>query len=235
MTSVDINKWISGEIEAFFDPPTMPPLVATDRNPVEERSTTRPSVRKFRYPAITAVIVAFAFVVVAIFAVSMRYAVGPSVATNAMSRPSESRITSTGTEEAASFTPAAPTPKEAAPAPKEAAPAPKEAPTPKEAAPTPKEIAPIVAPPVLSQPATRADPQRAVSLSDFGVGYDHRTKAASIPQRKPSPAKRISSRHWPRYTSPVPAESGEATRLMVDELRQRGVAVDTAFGSGYPK
>jgi hypothetical protein len=229
MTSVDINKWISGEIEAFFDPPTMPPLVATDSNPVEERSTTRPSIRKFRYPAITAVIVAFAFVVVAIFAVSMRYPVGPSVATNAMSPPSESRITSTGTEEAASSTPAAPSPKEAAPTPREAAP------TPKEAAPTPKEIAPIVAPPVLSQPATRVDPQRAASLSDFGVQYHLRTKAAPIPQRKPSPAKRISSRHWPRYTSPVQTESGEATRLMVDELRQRGVAVDTAFGSGYAK
>lgn len=204
MTSVDINKWISGEIEAFSNPPTTPPLVAVDSDPGEERSAARPSTRKFPYPAIAAVVVACVFVALIAFIISARYPVVPPLAADVEPQPSEGKITSARTQDAAPLAPAAP---------------------------APTEIAPIAAPPILNQPTTHPDPQDAGFLSDVGTWHDQRPKAAPLPQKKPSPEQRTSSRHWTRYTPRVQAESSEATRLMVDELRQRGVAVGTASGS----
>jgi hypothetical protein len=54
-----------------------------------------------------------------------------------------------------------------------------------------------------------------------------RIKAPSIPERKPSP-QQTSRRHGPRHSGPAQADSGEATRLMVDELRQREVGIRIA-------
>jgi hypothetical protein len=202
MTSVDINKWISGEIEAFCDPPTPPSPVVADSDPGEERSTTRPSLRRFSYPVIAAVVVALASVFVASIMIAMRYSGGPTLAADGKSQPSDSTIVFDAAKTAAPSAPASP---------------------------TPTEIAPTLALPLSTQPATRPDPQRAALLSNVGTWYDQHTKAAPIPQRKPSPTQRASSRNWPRYPSRVQTDGGEATRLMVDELRQRGVAVGTAF------
>jgi hypothetical protein len=54
MTLADINKWISGETEAF--PLQTPSAASVDSNPGEERSTAQPSIQKFVHLAIAAVI-----------------------------------------------------------------------------------------------------------------------------------------------------------------------------------
>jgi hypothetical protein len=220
MTSVDINKWIAGEIEAFFDPPITPPPVVADRNPGEERSATQSSKRKFSYTAIAAIVAALAFVGSASIVVSMRYLDSPSTAADTKSPSSETPTASGGIKDAAPATPGAP-------------PTPALPPTP--AAPPPTETVATAAPPIVNPPAIHPDPQRATFLNDVGAWYDQHTNAVRIPQRKPVPAQRASSRHWPRYSSHVDADSGEATRLMVDELRQRGVAVGNALRPVDPR
>jgi hypothetical protein len=63
MTIGDINKWISGETDVFFDTHQMPPSVTADSNPgAGGGSTARPSIPKFAHPAITAVVGALASV-----------------------------------------------------------------------------------------------------------------------------------------------------------------------------
>jgi hypothetical protein len=88
-----------------------------------------------------------------------------------------------------------------------------------------------------SQPTTASsDAQRKELIREIGSWYDSRTEAAPTPETKPSrPLRAASRRYWRHYSRTATADRGEATRLMVDELRQSGVAVDTASGSGHPK
>ena len=75
MTLADINKWISGETEAF--PLQTPSAASVDSNSGEERSTAQPSIQKFVHLAIAAVIGAFASAALVHF-VLMRAPVEPS-------------------------------------------------------------------------------------------------------------------------------------------------------------
>ena len=67
-----------------------------------------------------------------------------------------------------------------------------------------REIAVIPTPavPLPNQPTTTmlSNAQLAAFLSQVGMWYDQRTKAATAPERKSSPPQRASRRHWPRYS-----------------------------------
>ena len=45
----------------------------------------------------------------------------------------------------------------------------------------------------------------------------------------------VGPRHWRQHFGSAATDGGETTRLMVDELQQRGVAVDIASGFGPPQ
>jgi hypothetical protein len=213
MTVSDINKWISGETEVFFDTREMPPSVTADGNLGAERSTVRPSIQKFVRPAITVVVGAFASVVLVSLVISMRHSVEPLPAADVKSQPSEGAAISPKAHEVED-TGWFPT-----------------------VTPPPTEIIPTPVIPLLNQPitiTTLSDAQIARFLSEVGIWYD-RHKAAPTPERKPSPPQLASRRHWSRYSIRAQPDRGEATRLMVDELRQRGVAADTASRSGHPE
>jgi hypothetical protein len=211
MTVSDINKWISGETEVFVDTREMPPSVTADGNLGAERSTVRPSIQKFVRPAITVVVGAFASVVLVSLVISMRHSVEPLPAADVKSQPSEGAAISPKAHEVED-TGWSPT-----------------------VTPQPTEIIPTPAMPALKQPITTlSDAQIARFLSEVGIWYDRR-KAAPTPERKPSPPQLASRRHWPRYSIRAQPDPGEATRLMVDELRQRGVAAGTTSGSGHPE
>ena len=60
MPLADIDKWTSGETEAFFDPLQRPPAASVDSNPDEEKLTARASIRKFEHLTIATVFGAFA-------------------------------------------------------------------------------------------------------------------------------------------------------------------------------
>jgi len=210
MAVADINKWISGETEVFFLP-NKALSVTVDRNPGKEGSTASTAKRKFVFRTIAAVAATFALVALASFVIPMRHLVYPASEADAKRPPSESGSASTRAQAAADvarFTPVAP---------------------------VPKEITPGVATPIVNQPNTVPAPQVAAFLRDLGTWYDQRTKAPSIPERKPSPPRQTSRRHGPRDSSRVQADSGEATRLMVDELRQRGVSIRTAPRHDHPE
>jgi hypothetical protein len=82
MTLAGMNKWISGEMEVFFDPRQTPSAASGDSNPGEERLTARPSIQKFVHLAIAAVVGALASVALVYFVVLMRAPVEPSPAAN---------------------------------------------------------------------------------------------------------------------------------------------------------
>ena|SRR6202043_255208 len=88
MSRTDINKWISGETDFFFDPRQMPPSVSTGSNPREERSRARPSFWKLTHPAIVTVLGTLGFVTVVGVVISIRYSVEPFAAADATSRHS---------------------------------------------------------------------------------------------------------------------------------------------------
>jgi hypothetical protein len=96
--------------------------------------------------------------------------------------------------------------------------------SPTEAAPKPEAKA------SLPQPtATPLDAQTQTLLREMGHWYDSRAAAAPRPEAKPSPPSRHTwRRYWRHYSGRVEADRGEATRLMREELQQRGVAVETA-------
>jgi hypothetical protein len=97
MTLADLNNWISGETEAFFDPlQASSTAVSVDSNPGGERLTARASIRKFVQLAIAAVIGGFASVALVYFVVLLRNSVEPSRATDANSQSSGSGTLVTG-------------------------------------------------------------------------------------------------------------------------------------------
>jgi hypothetical protein len=205
MALADINKWISGETEVFFGPDNIPPSVAAGSSPGNKRSTAPPSIPKFAYAAIGAVVLAFAF---AAFITSMQHPIGPAPTSDAESQPLEGGAAPTSAKATENATWPAPIALPSA------------------------VVAPLAAP-ILTPPTTLSDAQLAASLRTIGNWYDQRSKAAPIPERKPSPPHRTSRRDRPRDPNRALVESGEATRLMVDELRQRGVAVGSARGFGH--
>ena len=186
MAVADINKWISGETEDFFLP-NKTLSVTVDRNPGKEGSTASPARQKFVFRAITAVVATFALVALASFVIPMRHPVDPASEADAKPQPSESGPASTGAQAAGDVARSTPV------------------------APVPKEITPAVAT-ILNQPTTVPAPQVAALLRDLGNWYDQRTKAPSIPERKPSPPQQTSRRHGPRDSGQAQAASGEATR-----------------------
>lgn len=84
----------------------------------------------------------------------------------------------------------------------------------------------------LSQLPSATDPQRQALLREMKRWYDSRIAAAPRPEVKFAPPSR---HHWRHYSIRAESDRGEATRLMREELQQRGVAVDTAAGSGDPQ
>jgi hypothetical protein len=210
MAVADINKWISGETEDFFLPnKTLSDTV--DRNPGKEGSTASPARRNFVLRAIAAAVATFALVALASFVIPMRHPVDPASEADAKSQPSETGPASKRAQSAGDVARSTPAP------------------------PVPKEIAPAVATPILNQPTIVPAPQVAAFLRDLGNWYDQRTKAPSIPVRNPSPPQQTSRPHGPRDSGRAQADSGEATRLMVDELQQRGVGIRTAPRQGHPE
>jgi hypothetical protein len=202
MAVADINKWISGETEVFFLPNTTL-SVTVDCNPGKEGSTASSARRKFVFPFIAAVVAIFALVALAFVVIPMRHPVDPASEADAKPQPSESGPASTRAQTAGDVARSTPI------------------------APVPKEITSAVTTPILSQPITVPAPQVAAFLRDLRNWYDQRTKAPSIPVRKPSPQQTL-RRHGPRDSGPAQADSGETTRLMVDELRQREVGILSA-------
>jgi hypothetical protein len=99
-----------------------------------------------------------------------------------------------------------------------------------EAAPTPEAKVPL---PQTAAAAT--DAQKQALLREMQHWYDSRMAAASRPEAKPAPPKRTWRHPWRHYAGRPEADRGEATRLMREELQQRGVAVETAAGPGEPK
>jgi hypothetical protein len=74
-----------------------------------------------------------------------------------------------------------------------------------------------------------SDAQTAALLREMVIWYHNRADAAPRPATKPLPTPQaMSRRHWRQYSGHASADRGEATRLMTDELRQSGVAADTA-------
>jgi len=210
MAVADINKWISGETEVFFLP-NEPLSVTVDCNPGKEGSTASPARRKFVFRAIAVIVATFALVALASSVIPMRQPVDSASETDAKPQPSERGPASTRVQAAGDVAWSTPV------------------------APVPKEITPAVATPILSQPTTGPAPQVAAFLSDLRNWYDQRTKAPSIPERKPSPPQQTSRRHGPRDSGRAQADSGEATRLMVEELRQREVGIRTAPRHEHPE
>jgi hypothetical protein len=98
-----------------------------------------------------------------------------------------------------------------------------------EAGPTPDAKMP------LQTTAAPPDAQTQALLREMQHWYDNRTAAASRPEAKPAPPQRTWRHPWRHYAGRPETDRGEATRLMREELQQRGVAVETAAGSGEPK
>lgn len=79
---------------------------------------------------------------------------------------------------------------------------------------------------------TLSDAQMEALLREMGIWYKSHAEAAPKPVTKPfPPPQAMSRRHWRQYSGHAGADRGEATRLMIDELQQSGVAVDTASGT----
>jgi hypothetical protein len=171
IVTADISKWISGESDAFFDLPQTPPSVTADSNPGAERSTARPSIRRFVHPAIAAVVGAVTLVASVCFVIPMRHSVEPLSAADAKSQPSDDGATSTIARplENAGWSKPLTSP--------------------------PTEIIPTPVMPPLNQPTTTlSSAQVAAFLSEVGAWYDRRTKAAPVSERRPSSPQRATSR-----------------------------------------
>jgi hypothetical protein len=94
-------------------------------------------------------------------------------------------------------------------------------------------------------PETKASPSQPMAkpidaltealLKKMSVWYESRAEATPKPRPKPSwPRHSGSRRYWHHFYARYydrSADRGEATRLMTDELRERGVAVDSSSRS----
>src|SRR5262245_9023604 len=84
MARSDINKWISGEAEAFVDPAT-PSGASVDSDPGRKRLTGSRSMRQFVHVAVAGFIGALASGALVFLVVAMRDPVEPSPAVDAKS------------------------------------------------------------------------------------------------------------------------------------------------------
>jgi hypothetical protein len=76
-------------------------------------------------------------------------------------------------------------------------------------------------------PTTALSGAEREALRKMSLWYASRTEAAPKPRPKTSsPRHSASRRYWHHSYDPAAADRGEATRLMTDELRERGVAVE---------
>jgi len=94
MTITDVNKWTSGETEAFFDPRKTLSVAAGNANLDEGKLRAQPSIPKFLHFAIAALI--GAVVSVALIVVLMRAPIEPSQAASETARPTGSGTLVTG-------------------------------------------------------------------------------------------------------------------------------------------
>src|SRR5215467_5256126 len=79
MIIANMNKWISGETESFFDPHSTPSTAASvDSKSADERLTVRAAIRKSVPLAIAAVLGAFACVALVYFVELTRTPIEPS-------------------------------------------------------------------------------------------------------------------------------------------------------------
>lgn len=192
IVTADISKWISGESEVFFDLLKTPPSVTVDSNPGAERSTARPSIRKFAHPAIAAVVGAVSFVTSVCFVLPIGHSVEPLSAADAKLQPSDDGATSRP-----AIVPLPVADAKSQPSDDRATStiaiavgdagwsAPRTLPA--------TEIIPTPAMPPLNQPTTRLSyAQVAAFLSEVGTWYDQRTKAATALERKPTSTHRAS-------------------------------------------
>jgi hypothetical protein len=209
MSLTDMNKWLNGESEIFFDPHKKPLCVDTVSNPGADRSIF---MRKFAHLTIAALIGAFASIVLVSLLITMRPSVAPSPAASPISQPSYGSVTLERVMVAGGIGS-------------------------KPAAPVAPEILSNPAIAIPTQPTTTLSDEQAAASKDMDFGYDHRTETipTRLPGRKPSSSQWISRRHWSQPSSPAEADSGEATRLMLDELQQMGIAAGATSGSEYRK
>jgi hypothetical protein len=188
MTLTDMNKWTSGETEAFFGPPQTLSVAGGNANLGEGKLPAQPSVPKFVHFAIAALI--GAFVSIALVVLLMRAPVEPSRAASESARPSGSGTLLTGGRSLLDL----------------------EGTKPITSSPTAiNSSRPTLNPPTTVVPDARLATSRA--------------------ERKTASSHPASKRTRTRLSFNDQAERKETTRLMVDELSQRGVAV-TASGSG---
>ena len=94
MTIGDIDKWISGETDVFFDTRATLPSVSADSNPGAKGSFARLSVQKFGHPAIMAVVGAFTAVAWISSVSFMQHSAEPYSILDANSQPSDDGATS---------------------------------------------------------------------------------------------------------------------------------------------
>jgi hypothetical protein len=194
MTLTDMNKWTSGETEAFFDPRQTLSVAGDDANLGEGTLPAHPSALKFVHFAIAAAI--GASVSVASVVVLTRAPVEPSRAESEPARPTGSGTLVTGGRPLVGLEGTWPI------------------------TPSPTASSSTLTIPTLNPPTTRAPDARL---------------ATSIAERKtasPHPARK---RDRTRLSVNDQAEREETTRLMVDQLSQRGVVAGTASGSGQPE
>ncbi len=241
MARADIDKWISGETAAFFDPFQTPPFDTATGGAGNKRSSARPSVGKFARPAIAAAVGVCASIAMVCFVIPMRHSVEPSPAAYAKSEVIDGGSGSARAEAlevAGQVTPPPPS----------------------------KEIIPT-----LTRPITRpSDAQLAAFLNEVGIWYDRSAEAAQrretnpspphpltktlsdvelagfltqigiwydrraqeVPRtvRKPLPPRQASRRHWPRDSDRAHADREEVARLTAE-----GRYVGTASGVGNPE
>src|SRR5215472_6795799 len=86
-------------------------------------------------------------------------------------------------------------------------------------------------------PRTLSDAQIEALMKEIGIRHDSAPEPGPRPEAKSSsPHQRTwRGRHWRKYSASTENDSGEATRLMIEELQQRGVAVGPTSESGNPK
>ena len=94
MTFTDLNKWTSGETEAFFGPRQILSVAAGNANLGEGKLPAQPSVQKFVHFAIAAL--SGALVCIALVVVLMRVPVEPSRVASEPARPTGSGTLVTG-------------------------------------------------------------------------------------------------------------------------------------------
>jgi len=186
VTNENINKWISGETEVFFDPHPILVSVTADDNRDAERLMARPLIRKFAHPVMAAVVGVVSSVALSCYVISTRRSVVPLPLPQAKSQPSERRAPSPHSVVPLPTAKAKSQPSDAGTTSKVTRAVGDSRPTP--VMPPPTQIIPTLALPTLNQPPTTlSDAKLAAFLREVGLWYDWRMRATPGAERKRSP------------------------------------------------